>query len=325
MKKLTLINPHYEYLLQSYTEWLQTVGYADPTIEKWPVHIRELLHCLEQKRILHLAILSNEHIQDFMQYIQHRKNVTREGGLSSNSINTMVNAINNFIRYLNNTGRYTIDIAADQIKHDASIPVVLTVTEVKDLYEATFDMQGDNPLAMGQRDRAMIAVFYGCGLRKMEGTLLNCSDIDLSRKRLLIKKGKGGKQRYVPIANKHAEDLQAYLQEGREWFFYQHYGGEYTHKHAKRKEVPDDGAFFVGQHGNRMQNFYERLRMLKEHAGIEKQFGLHTLRHSIATHLALSGMNIEEIARFLGHATLDSTQIYVHLAHELKTNEDGKV
>lgn len=325
MKKLTLINPHYEYLLQSYTEWLQTLGYADPTIEKWPVHVRELLHYLEQKRILHLTLLSNEHIQGFMKYIQHRKNITREGALSSNSINTMVNAINNFTRYLNSSGRYQVDVVADSIKHNAAIPVVLTVPEIKTLYEATYVPQGDNPLAMGQRDRAMIAVFYGCGLRRMEGITLNCSDIDLSRKRLLVKKGKGGKQRYVPIAGKHAEDMQAYLQEGREWVFYEHYGGEYTRKYAKRKEVPDNGAFFVGQQGKRMQSFYKRLHILKERAGIEKPFGLHTLRHSIATHLAISGMNIEEISRFLGHSTLDSTQIYVHLAHELKNSDDGKV
>jgi integrase/recombinase XerD len=325
MKKLPLSNPHYEHLLQSYTQWLQTLGYAEPTIEKWPVHIRELLYYLEGRNVLHIVILNNDHVQGFLQYIQHRKSVVREGALSSNSINTIVNAINSFTRYLNSNGRYTIDVAADYIEDDASIPVILTIPEVKALYEATFSLQGDNPVAMGQRDRAMIAVFYGCGLRRMEGIQLNCSDIDLSRKRIFVRKGKGGKQRYVPIANKHAEDLQTYLQEGREWFFFEHYGGEYTHKHAKRKEVSDDGAFFVGQQGRRMQSFYDRLHLLKEKAGIDKQFGLHSLRHSIATHLAHSGMGIEEIARFLGHSTLDSTQIYVHLAHELNNNQNGKI
>ncbi|WP_315814214.1 tyrosine-type recombinase/integrase [Paraflavitalea speifideaquila] len=74
-----------------------------------------------------------------------------------------------------------------------------------------------------------------------------------------------------------------------------------------------------------MKRFYQRLEYLKEKAGIEKQFGLHTLRHSIATHLFLNGMPIEEIARFLGHSSLDSTQIYVHLAHELKNQKDGSL
>ncbi|WP_315814173.1 tyrosine-type recombinase/integrase [Paraflavitalea speifideaquila] len=103
---------------------------------------------------------------------------------------------------------------------------------------------------MGQRDRAIIAVFYGCGLRKMEGTMLNLTDIDLQKRLLFVRKGKGNKQRYVPIAARHAEDIRRYLE------------------------------------------------------GIEKQFGLHTLRHSIATHLSLSGIPIEEIARFLGHSSL---------------------
>jgi integrase/recombinase XerD len=62
---------------------------------------------------------------------------------------------------------------------------------------------------MGQRDRALIAVFYGCGLRKMEGTRLNLDDIDLNKKLLFVRNGKGGKQRYVPIASKHAEDIRS--------------------------------------------------------------------------------------------------------------------
>jgi site-specific recombinase XerD len=325
MKKLILQTSHYEYLLQSYTEWLQTIGYADPTIEKWPVHVRELLHYLERKNILHLTLVNNRHIQDFLQHINHRSNTARPGALSSSSINTIINGINNFAGYLNSTGKYMLDFTTERAIDNIPVPAVLTISEVKALYEATFLPQRENTLAMGQRDRAMIAVFYGCGLRRMEGIQLNCSDMDLGKKLVFVRKGKGNKQRHVPIAIKHAADIRSYLEEGRDWFLYEHYGGQYTHKYAKRKEAPDEGAFFVGQHGKRMKDFYQRLSYLKEQTGIEKQFGLHTLRHSIATHLAISGMSIEEIARFLGHSTLDSTQIYVHLAHELKNNENGKV
>lgn len=324
MKNLPLNNLPYEYLLSSYTEWLQTIGYADPTIEKWPNHVRELLHYLESKRILHFEIVNNGHIQNFLQHVAHRSNATKPGALSGNSINTIINALNNFTQYLNSTGRYTLDISTERVTDNAALPVVLTIREVKALYEATFLPQRENGFAMGQRDRAMIAVYYGCGLRRMEGLQLNCSDIDLVRNRLFVRKGKGNKQRYVPIASKHAADIKTYLEEGREWFLYEHYGGQYTHKYAKAKEVPGDGAFFVGQKGNRVTQFYQRLSLLKEKAGIEKQFGLHTLRHSIATHLAMSGMSIEEIARFLGHSSLDSTQIYVHLAHELQTDNNGQ-
>ncbi|MBN1951783.1 MAG: tyrosine-type recombinase/integrase [Bacteroidales bacterium] len=66
-------------------------------------------------------------------------------------------------------------------------------------------------------------------------------------------------------------------------------------------------------HGN---SLIKRLHQLKEKAGIEKELGVHTLRHSIATHLLQSGMTLEEVSRFLGHASLESTQIYTHLVYE---------
>ncbi|OQP68410.1 hypothetical protein A4R26_00965 [Niastella populi] len=111
--------------------------------------------------------------------------------------------------------------------------------------------------------------------------------------------------------------------EGREWFLHEHYARDYTNKHAKRKQASDDGAFFISQKGGRLTEFYPRLTYLKEKAGIEKQFRLHSLRHSIATHLLQSGMPIVEIARFLGHGSLDSTQIYTHLNNDLNHRPDG--
>lgn len=206
---------------------------------------------------------------------------------------------------------------------DIKMPAVLTIQEIKRLYDATFLPHRENNLAMGQRDRAFIAIFYGCGLRKMEGTQLNLDDIDLNRKLIFVRRGKGGKQRYVPVASKHADDIRSYIIEGREWFLYHHHSPRYTSKYAKRKQASDDGAFFISQKGCRLTEFYKRLEYLKEKAGIEKQFGLHSLRHSIATHLLQSGMPIEEIARFLGHSTIDSTQIYTHLTNDINFKPDG--
>lgn len=157
----------------------------------------------------------------------------------------------------------------------------------------------------------------------MEGTQLNLDDIDLNRKLIFVRRGKGGKQRYVPVASKHADDIRSYIIEGREWFLYHHHSPRYTSKYAKRKQASDDGAFFISQKGCRLTEFYKRLEYLKEKAGIEKQFGLHSLRHSIATHLLQSGMPIEEIARFLGHSTIDSTQIYTHLTNDINFKPDG--
>ena len=317
MKTLPLQSFHYQYLEQSFREWLQIIGYADPTVKNSPVHVRELLHYLEGKGIHHITGVRCQDVDDFFHYIQHRANQSRPGALSSSSINTIINAVNSFARYLNNTGKYVLDITPGRAEADTPLQAVLTIQEIKALYEATFLPHREGGAAMGQRDRAMIAVFYGCGLRRLEGIQLNLSDINLSKRMLLVRRGKGNKQRHVPIANQHVEDIRIYVEEGRDWFLYEHYARDYTSKFPQKKQVSDEGALFIGQNGGRMKSFYQRLHYLAEKAGIDKPFSLHTLRHSIATHLLQSGMELEEIAKFLGHGSLVSTQIYTHLAHEL--------
>ena len=83
-----------------------------------------------------------------------------------------------------------------------------------------------------------------------------------------------------------------------------------------KKINADDAAFFISQNGNRMSEFYQRLEQMKQRAELNKNITLHGLRHSIATHLLQSGMDIEEIAKFLGHISLASTQIYTHIINE---------
>jgi site-specific recombinase XerD len=319
MKKLPLQSRHYHYLLQSYKEWLQTIGYADSTVTNWPIHVRELLHYVERKGIIHITQVTGRHINSFVNYIKHRSNQSHPGALNSSSINSIINALNSFAKYLNSTGKYTLDITMERMEADTATKAILTIAEIMQLYEATFQ-RGNSSIALGQRDRAIIAVFYGCGLRRMEGMQLNLDDIDLDRRLLFVKKGKGNKQRYVPIASKHAADIKQYIREGREWFLYHHYNKPYNNKYPDRKTNADEDALFISQYGGRMKDFYGRLGVLAERAAIDKAFGLHTLRHSIATHLLQSGMAIEEIARFLGHSSLDSTQIYTHIVNEIKTD-----
>jgi len=317
MKKLSLKSSHYLYLIKSYHEWLQIIGYADPTVSKWPVYVQELLHYLESRGISSILLVKSQDMADFFQHLQVRANHSRPGALSSNHIRNILSAVGSFAKYLNSTGKYILDIPPAYLSTETPLQTVLSIAEVKDLYEATFLPAPIGGTAMRQRDRAMIAIFYGCGLRRSEGIHLNCADIDLTKRLLLVRKGKGAKQRYVPIASKHVEDIRVYLEEGREWFLYRHHARDYTRKFPQKKSITDDAAFFIGERGLRMKSFYKRLHYLGEKAGILKSFSLHTLRHSIATHLLQSGMSLEDIARFLGHDSLESTQIYTHLAHEL--------
>jgi integrase/recombinase XerD len=318
MLHLNIQSQQYNYLLQGYKEYLQTLGYAGVTCASWPLHVRELLHYLETNGVRHIRAVSSHHITEFTNYIQQRSNKSRAGALSSSSINKIVNAVNVFLRYVNSTGQYIAAATARQVENEIGERSILTVAEIKALYEATFLPHRQNPVAMGQRDRAIIAVFYGCGLRRSEGRQLDVTDIDLVRRLLFVKKGKGNKQRYVPVASKHLQDIKDYLQEGRDWFLHQNNTNETWHcgRHGQplpKKAGANDAAFFISTGGGRMQEFYQRLERMKKRCELEKPLTLHGLRHSIATHLLQSGMAMEEIAKFLGHASLESTQIYTHI------------
>ena len=149
----------------------------------------------------------------------------------------------------------------------------------------------------------MLAVFYGCGLRLNEGASLELNDIDTARKVLHVRKGKHYKERFVPIAEKNMQEMMLYMDYARKELLQ---GNQSTY-------------FFIGANkGEQMnkQSLYIRIKKLVKKANIKKQAGTHTLRHSIATHLLQSGMKLERIQQFLGHAGLDSTQIYTHLQNE---------
>jgi integrase/recombinase XerD len=323
MKCLTITSQHYNYLLQSFKEYLQVTGYAQMTWQSWPVHVREFLHYIESRNIQHITAIQTNHINDFIQHIKQRKNKSKDGGLSSSSINKIINAVNVFAKFLNSTGSYFFELTTQRAENNIGERSILTVAEIKQLYEATFLLYEWNSVAMGQRDRAIIALYYGCGLRRSEGVQLNITDIDLQSRLLFVRKAKGNKQRYVPIASKHLQDISDYIKEGREWFLqYHETTAEHHNKHngkilpRKNFKAADADAFLVTNKSGRFIHPEYRIKYLQQKSELQKNITLHGLRHSIATHLLQSGMDIEEIAKFLGHSSLVSTQIYTHIINE---------
>jgi len=313
MKQLLIKTAHFLTLQNSFKEWLSTMGYASGTVETFPVHLREFFHYLEERNIFHVREIKQRHYDGFVSYLQTRSNKHyKSGGLSPASINKTTQSVNTFAKYINQNQRFTLSITPRYLQHSQEVPTVLTIKEIKGLYEASFTPHRLNTTAIGQRDRAILAIFYGCGLRKSEGSALNITDIDLVKRTVFVRKGKGNKQRYVPITGKALDDIKAYLQEGRYWFLEAQLQG-LQGKRLKEKPSADATAFFLGITGRRMLTFYKRFDYLKEHSGVTTHFSTHTFRHSIATHLLQRGMNIEEIAKFLGHSSLESTQIYTNI------------
>jgi integrase/recombinase XerD len=149
----------------------------------------------------------------------------------------------------------------------------------------------------------MLVVYYSCGLRRNEGVQLTIDDVNLDTKLLHVRKGKNYKERYVPFNKANARYLQDYIH-------------EYRPQLIKTKK---ESRLFINTTGKPLSGgtLYTRLKLLQQQSSDatlqQKNIGLHTLRHSIATHLLQNGMPLEKIARFLGHASLDTTQLYTQL------------
>ena len=312
MKQLHIGNASFRYLEQSFKEWLDVMGYAPTSVYYMPLHVRELLHYMEGKGMKNIKELENKHVQQYYKKLKERSNQRREGGLSNNHLNKHIQAMRKFTEYLRHVGRLDIAINLKNEEDDAKSIAVLTQDEIRKLFSASYKkpMQharclNDEQLeALQARDRAMLAVYYGCGLRRNEGVCVNVGDINFDRSMLHVRKGKNYKERFVPISKSSLKYLEEYV---------------YDHR-PQLLQGSKIEALFLGYYGTRMggQSLMLRLKYLQymseDQELIEKEVGLHTLRHSIATHLLQAGMKLEYIARFLGHGSLESTQIYTHLA-----------
>jgi len=312
MKSITLENTSFRYLEKSFGEWLDVQGYAASTVYNLPLHVRELLYYLESKKLNNIKDLTIQNIIDHYERLKERANHRRGGGLSNAHLNKHIQAMRKFTQYLRKVGR--LQIPEIQIQDEATESSVkwLTTEEIQDLYKASHtETEKDNynfieqRTAFRSRDRAMLAIFYGCGLRRNEGVNVDVSDIDFDKGLLHVRKGKGYKERFVPISKTSQKHLQEYI---------------YDHRPNLIKQPSE--ALFLSTYGTRMQGQSLSLRlkyliMKSENLElIEKEAGLHTLRHSIATHLLKAGMRLESISRFLGHSSLESTQIYTHLEEQ---------
>jgi integrase/recombinase XerD len=285
-------------LSKSFEKWLMTLEYAESTVYASVRYVNDFFFYLKSNEVTKLEAIQTETLTQYHKHLQTRKNKRFNGGLSNNYITSNINALKRFSKYLQETGKGNIEIDLELETEKANTKTILKQTEIKALYKAC----GNDIL--GIRDRAILSVYYGCGLRRSEGLALNINDVLLKEKRLYVRKGKNYKERYVPMTETVKEDLENYIYVARE-------------KIRSFKNTKPEALFLSMQVKRLCGNaLLKRVHKLAENAGIQKEIGLHTLRHSIATHLLQSGMELEEVSRFLGHVSLESTQIYTHLANE---------
>lgn len=290
------ITPTFTRLTEGFKQWLHIIGYAPSTIDSLPRRAAELLEYAHTQGIYSLSHIQNYHIRAYYETLKTRKS-TQTGQLLRNStLNGIIRAWRLFAHYLEETDQGTLNVDIPYEIDESIEREILTTQEIKALYNAADES------ILGLRDRAILSVYYGCGLRSNEGLSLNLSDVMVENGMMYVRKGKGYKERYVPFTESLRTDFRLYLHECR----------------PKLVKQTSEEAFLVSNNGRRISSTAQtkRLKELLKQAGITKPIGLHNLRHSIATHLLKSGMQIEDIAKFLGHAYISSTQIYTHIVHE---------
>lgn len=218
-----------------------------------------------------------------------------EQGLASSTIARKVSTLRTYFRFLVEEGQLEEDPTErlERPRQSRHLPDVLSYDEVTSLLGAV-DMQHD----LAIRDVALLEVLYGAGLRVSELRDLKRSDLFLDEGLLRVR-GKGSRERVVPVGGRATEALRRYL-------------------HALWPELDrgeSGGAVFVNQHGRPLSRMgvWTIVRRHVEAAGIEKRVTPHTLRHSFATHLLEGGADLAVVQELLGHADISTTQIYTHV------------
>lgn len=176
------------------------------------------------------------------------------------------------------------------------LPLVLSREEVGMLLN---EPKGTEPRAL--RDRALLEVMYACGLRASEAVGLDLADVDLEEG-LLRARGKGSKERIVPVGREAVGALDVYLQRGRPILV----------------GVKVESRLFVNRRGSGLtrQGLYKIIQGHAGRVGLQNKMSPHTLRHTFATHLLAGGCDLRSLQEMLGHADLATTQVYTHLSAE---------
>jgi integrase/recombinase XerD len=209
-----------------------------------------------------------------------------------------VACLRSFHRHLRREGLLANDPTAHlkAPRQSRRLPQVLTRDEVARLLDQP---RGTGPAAL--RDRALLELMYACGLRASEAIDLEVSDLDLEAG-VLRARGKGAKERLVPVGSAAARALTHYLARGRP------------------KLVGDrlEASLFVNQRGGGLtrQGLYKIVQRYAAAAGLAEKMSPHTLRHTFATHLLAGGCDLRSLQEMLGHADIATTQLYTHLSAE---------
>lgn len=299
LRCLPIKSAEFRNQIKCFKQWLRVFGFAESTIYYSPAYVRSFFHFLEESGIHLVSQITNNHIRLYVNNLAGRISDRTGKKLSMNYILNHLNSIKLFSKYLMKSSGLVFDSTYRFSNSDKGTRTWLNQREVVSLYDrCTVGKHGD-------MNRAILGLYYGMGLRRMEGIGIDVSDIQWNNGLLYVKHAKLMQERYVPMNPSVQRDLEIY-------------NFRYRIPLLKRIGKTCEPALLITQEGRRITGnaVYSRMQNLARKAGVELPLSLHTLRHSIATHLLENGLSIENISQFLGHKSLESTQIYIHFIHQ---------
>ena len=222
-----------------------------------------------------LLEIDEEQLLDYLQWLKNKHNTPSESYFKH---------IIYGLRFLyRQYGIKQLLVALPSLKRQKALPVVLSQQEVKVILKT--------PKLL--KHRLIIALLYGCGLRNFELCNLKVVDVDMNRKMIHVRKGKGNKDRYVPIGELLIRGIKQYINAEKP--------SSFLLLSNKAEQYTPRGIQWV-------------MRQVRAESGIQKQLTAHALRHSYATHLLEMGMDIISLKELLGHQAIQTTMVYLHVA-----------
>lgn len=283
--------------LKAFMEWSAMTGYTEQTVKIRKTAVGYFIRWCDDRGLNTPQEITKPILERYRRYLYYYRKPNGEP-LSLSTQSTRLAPLKAFFKWLAKENHILYNPASEMEmpRQHRSLPQhLLTIEEIETILNQAL-IHGD----LGIRDRAIMETLYSTGIRRMEAINLRLYDLDLNNGSLMVRQGKGKKDRMVPLGERACAWLTKYIEEVR----------------PSLAMEPDDGTLFLTEYGQPMikNRLSDAVKKHIEAAGIDKPGACHIFRHSMATHMLENGADIRFIQMILGHSTLSTTEIYTQVS-----------
>jgi len=282
--------------MEDHFEWMQVTGYSPVTIHNRRHAIRRFIGWADERGLGDPREITRPILERYQRYLFYYR---KEDGspMSPAMQGQCLAALKTWFKWLSRQNHIPANPAADIDLPRLPKRLPSWVPSVEEVEAILREAEPQSP--QGIRDRALLETLYATGLRRMELPQIAIYDCDLSRGILWVKHGKGGRQRVVPLGERASAWLNKYLIEARPQLMTQ-----------------DTDILFLTNYGDPLGANYiaAKVKRYMRFAGIDRHGSTHLLRHACATHMLDGGADIRYIQEMLGHASIETTEVYTHVS-----------